>query len=648
MTQNTSLARLTQLRKRFTPTFRLPNLGGDLALRQTPEYALTVPQPRHTNRNVLVAMVVILVVIFASRIVRLDTLNLEKDEVWSTWITLGTLQQTIDWTGYDWPPGHFILLYGWRNLTGISPFALRVSTILTMLVAAALMFVVTRRLFGTRAAIMATLVFSGLGYSLFISTLIRGYMLVLTLFLLSLWLTMRYFERPTWGRGVWLGLAMTSMFYIHTTAVFGMGMLALFSLIMYRGVGRWFRLWIVPGIIVVALCGPYLVWKLNVLTIKTEIVEKYFPHIPTETRLINHYLDYLGQEPVLWGALFLIAGALLLERWKVQRRTIMLIVWMLVPLVLYPFINGIDAFNVRHLVWVMIGIALWIGWGLALLPRPALNAVALVLMLVSFDRMPLERYESIPRLPFVTSFETLQKELRNGDVILMDLICANCTPIDAEEWDYFTRAYFPNGLTFITMEQLKNSPQQQYQRVWYVATKGKETPETLQTLDNTRALSKTFGEEAFLFRMYEAPPDDKGIAFANGMRLRGVELLNDANLPLVWREGDTLYLRLWWTADTQQTADYSEGTYFWDREKGVQAQTDSAPLILNGPQETSKWEVGKVYIEERTLKLPYPLATGDYDIMLSVYQWWDNTRIAAPGVTSDTLLKLGNIYVKAW
>lgn len=639
---------LDQLRKRKMPAIRLPNLGSDLALRQTPEYALSVPPSRRTSNSVLAVMVAILLMIAVSRIVRLPTLNLEKDEVWSTWITLGTLQQTIDWTGYDWPPGHFILLQGWHTLTGISPFALRISTVLTMLIAASLMFVVARRLFGTPAAIIATLAFSGLGYALFISTLIRGYMLVLTLFLLSMWLTMRYFERPSWWRGVWLGLSFTSMFYIHTTAVFGMGMLVLFSLIMYRDVGRWFRLWIIPGVIVAALCGPYLLWKLDVLRVKTEIVEKYFPYIPTETKLINHYLDYLGQEPALWGALFLIAGALLLDRWRMQRRTLVLIIWLLVPLALYPFINGIDAFNVRHLVWVMLGIAFWIGWGLALLPRPALIAAGLVLALVSCDRMPLERYETIPRLPFVNSFETLRKELRNGDVILMDLICANCTPIDAEEWDYFTRAYFPNGLTFITADQLKQNPPQQYQRVWYVATKGKETPDLLQTLEDTRALSKTFGEDGFLFRMYEAPPDAKGIAFENGMRLRGVELLNDAKLPLVWREGDTVYLRLWWSADTQLTADYSEGTYFWDREKGVQAQTDSAPLILNGPHETSKWQVGKLYIEERTLKLPYPLTTGDYDIMLSVYQWWDNTRISAPGVTSDTLLKLGSIYVKAW
>jgi hypothetical protein len=80
----------------------------------------------------------------------------------------------------------------------------------------------------------------------------------------------------------------------------------------------------------------------------------------------------------------------------------------------------------------------------------------------------------------------------------------------------------------------------------------------------------------------------------------------------------------------------------------VTAQSDGPPLIVNGPRETSRWQPGMVYLEERTLTLPYPLTTGDYDVMLSVYQWWDSTRIAAPGVTADTLLKLSTIYVKAW
>jgi hypothetical protein len=626
-------------------------LAKTLVLPELPDYVLRQGDAarRGLSRTMLAVLVAVLLLIAASRITRLYTLDMQKDEVWSVWITLGSLEQTIAWTGYDWPPGHFILIYFWRTLTGISPFALRMSTVFTALIGASLLFAVGRRLFGARAGVVAVLAFSGFGFSVILSTMLRGYMLVLTLFLLSLWCALRYFERPSYRRALWVGLAMSAMFYIHTTAVFGMGAIALISLILYRGVWRWFRLWVLPGLIVAAVCAPFLIYKLDVVQVKNDIWTRFVPYVAPELRLSNLYLDFFGLQAVLWIALAAVSAAMFLERWRLQRRTVMLLVWLLIPIPLLPLITTLDAFNVRHLAWVMVGLALWIGWGVALLPRAALAAIALAMALVSFDRMPLrERYESqVPRLPFVTSFNTLQHELRNGDVLLTDLICAGCVPIDAEEWDYFVRAYFPNGLTFITPAQ---AAQPRHQRVWYVATKGKETPDTLKMLESSRALSRTFGEESFLFRLYEAPPDPSaaGVLFDNGMRLRGAELLNDADLSLVWREGDTVRLRLWWSADRPIDLDYSEAAFFWDRAVGVTAQTDGPPQLLNGLKETSRWVVGALYLEERTLKLPYPLKTGEYDIMLSVYQWWDAKRIAAPGVTQDTLLPIGTIYVKAW
>jgi hypothetical protein len=517
-----------------------------------------------------------------------------------------------------------------------------------MLVAAALLFAVSRQLFGVRAGIITMLAFSGLGYVLFLSTILRGYMLVLTLFLLALWLTLCYFERPSVWLGIGVGLTLTVMFYIHNLALISIPILVLFSLILFRAPRRWFTLWLLPGVIVAALCLPYLFSRLYIIDVKATISEQFIPEVAPDVRLVNHYLDYLGQQPALFAALFVIATALIVDRWRLGRHTVALILWMLMPVALIGVVSSFDAFNARHLSWVMVGVALWIGWGLALLPRAAMIAAALVLALVNFDRIPLnERYETIPRLPFVTAFTELRQQLRNGDVILTDLICRDCIPIDAEEWDYAVRAHFPNGLTFISSAQLEANPTT-YRRVWYVATKGKETPQTLAAVEQFRGLISHIGPDNFLFRLYEAPVDPVGVLFENGMRLHGAELLNDANLSLVWREGDTVKLRLFWSVDQPVQFDYSEGSYLWDRQKGVIAQRDDPPLVLNGPTATSQWLPGQLYIEERTLKLAYPLTTGDYDIMLSLYQWWDGVRIPAPGVTADTLLKLGAIYVKAW
>ncbi|MBE2193993.1 MAG: glycosyltransferase family 39 protein [Anaerolinea sp.] len=605
------------------------------------------PLRARPQQAVLWAMVIVFLLLFASRITRLNGLNLQKDEVWSVWITLGSLPQTLNWVGYDWPPGHFILLHLWRFLTGISPFAVRVSTILTLLICAALVFRIGRRLFDPRAGILAALAFGGFTYVIFLSTIVRGYFLNLTLWCVALLLAINYFARPSPRRGIILGVALAAMFYVHNTAVMGMAMIGLFTLITSRRpLFKFIPLWLPPGLIMALLCLPEALSKLDVLRIKRDIVDRFIPYVRPDTRLLNHYLDYVGGQPALWGALILIGVALVLDKWRFHRRTLALGAWVLAPVALMWVTWNIDAFQARHLAWVMVGFAMWIGAGLALLPRPAMIAVALVMGLSMFDRLPLdERYETVKRLPFVTLFEELKTHHRNGDALFLDLTCANCIPIDAEEWDYFTRAYFPNGgLTFVNLDQLD----QRFERVWYVTFTGKGRDEYRARVSTGRAPGLTFGDEILTFQRYESPPDAVGVLFENGLRFHGAEILNDAGLPLVWREGDTVTLRLWWSVDQALEYDYSVGAYLWQDGVGVTAQVDAPPQVLQGPQETSKWTPGSLFVEERILTLPYPLTTGTYPIMLSVYQWWDGTRIIALGVTPDKLLPIGTVYVKSW
>ena len=325
----------------------------------------------------LALLVGILLVVFASRVTRLPTLNMEKDEAWSTWITLGSVQQTLDWVGYDWPAGFFLQLHAWRALTGITPFGLRILIVLTLLIGAALVFRLGRRLFGMQAGVLAMLAFSAFGYVLFISTIVRGYMLNLALFVLALLLAIRYFERPHWRRALWVALTFAAMIYVHTTAVFAIGMVGLYTLIAFPNLRLWIARWILPGIITVVLCAPEIANRLYVYGVKRDIVDRFFPYVPPGERLANHYLDYFGQQPALWAALFLIAALLIVERFRLQRRVIALGLWMLMPVALMPITANIDAFNARHLAWVMVGFALWIGWGLAQLPRAAKIGVAL-------------------------------------------------------------------------------------------------------------------------------------------------------------------------------------------------------------------------------------------------------------------------------
>jgi len=79
-----------------------------------------VPVRPSTRPLVLAAA---LLLIAASRLLRLCGLELDHDEVWTIWQTFGSPRQILAWTPYDWPPLHFLALGAWQELAGIHPIA---------------------------------------------------------------------------------------------------------------------------------------------------------------------------------------------------------------------------------------------------------------------------------------------------------------------------------------------------------------------------------------------------------------------------------------------------------------------------------------------------------------------------------------------
>src|SRR5690349_14394938 len=100
------------------------------------------------SRQRILILVAVLLIIFASRITRLPTLDMEKDEVWSVWQTFGTPQQIVSWTPYDWLPTYYFAVGIWQNLTGINPLTLRLLSVFTFLIGVALLYRVTADKFG--------------------------------------------------------------------------------------------------------------------------------------------------------------------------------------------------------------------------------------------------------------------------------------------------------------------------------------------------------------------------------------------------------------------------------------------------------------------------------------------------------------------
>ena len=609
---------------------------------------LSIPRPQPDYRSAqanntasgalrrrLLLLVVAFLFISGTRILRFDQHEMDSDEIWSIWQTLGNPAQIVQWTPYDWTPTYYLFLGVWRGIVGIQPFALYALPFLQFLITEALLYRLARRLFNEPAAWLAVISFAALGFNFHLSVLIRAYGTILTLMVLSTWLAVRYFEHPDRKRGLLLAVPLSLMAYLHLTSIFGIGMLGLFSLILYP---RKVRSWLWPGGAVIAASLPLLVWPKATGAVQTAAATLSVYSNPEWVNTILRKLieiceDFPGYNLSMWAALLVFAGVLIVLARQKFRLAAALFLWLSAPAFLVLVAPVFGAFNTRHMAWVSIGLALWLGWGFSYLSAQAHLAVVSVLALGMLGSIPLNTPD---RIPTTSVLRQMGQRAQWGDVAYIN---PHGLDVNGEEWEYYTQVYFPQGLTFVTNPA-------GHQRVWYIFD-----PLNTQSRDFEMAVQRghvsmeTIGTSGIVARLYEAPPDPQGVAFDNGMRFHGVEVA-DARGPIpAFHAGDPVHLRLWWSIDRPQALDYSVGTYVIDS-SGLFAQSDSAPQVKDGPAETSRWVVGQYYIEDRTIAMPYPLKQNSLTIYLSVYFWQDQKRLTAPGVNKDNLLPVQPILLR--
>jgi hypothetical protein len=502
---------------------------------------------------------------------------------------------------------------------------------------------------------LVILAYSALGYVLRISTEVRAYMLMIALLILAFWLVLRYFNRPTIRRAVLLTVTMAAAFYMYLPSIVGFLMLGLYTLIVYpRKIWRW---WL-PGIIALALALPLIVSKLDDVAVRFAATDITAPQSLAEGVGLTFsefvVYNYVNYPVVIWIILFAAATVIILAR--SARRNMQPVTWVFLawaiglPLLMY-LVNPWLKFDKHYSMALTIAFSIWVGWGLAYLPRRLSYVAALFLLVLSFIPFHLQYGAGYVR-PWIANFEWLSQRLQPDDVVLID---PNGGVEKYYEWDYASKLYFPNGLHFVTDPT-------GYRRVWYITVEGQRDPAADQAVRQGRVEREFVGPSDFFFRLYEAPPDPKGILFDNGMRFHGIDILKpDGHIALTGpltaqHDFSTVHIRLWWSVDRQPAQDYSVGTYLFFR-GGVVDQVDGAPHTISleypphvPPPETSQWTPGHFYVEDRDLHIPDIIGANKWalDIYMAVYQWQDNTRISALGVDKDTLLHLQRLYAETW
>ncbi len=588
----------------------------------------------------------VLLLVAASRLLRLHEIRMNPDEIWSVWQTFGTPQQILAWTPYDWPPLYYLIIGLWWRLTSLHPFALRLLSMLFFVVGTAAVYRVMLHWRDHLAAALAALAYAALGYSILLSIEVRGYALLLGLMPLALWLCILYFERPRWWRGLLLALALAAMFYISYTSAVAVLMLGLLTLLVYRrAVWRW---WL-PGGLLALLVLPEVLALRETAVARVEATQTLTPGALPEA-LYNLFWNWAGMLFPVWLVLLALATLLHFVRPRpLEGRRLALLVWaLLMPLLMYLLNPLLGFFSARYAWWIMLGLALWMGWGLAFLPRAGVVVSAVLLTVMLFYPLPMEQYSiwGDRVSPLGENFAWMRERIRWGDVLLADPANDCGAP---EEWDYYRRVYFPEGLPVVTRPE-------GYRRVWHVLAAGRQDAELEQTLRAAYWLREQVGPARCIFTLNEAPPDAAGVLFENGMRFHGADVLDAdggvVSQPVAMHEGEALRLRLWWSADAAIDGDYEITLrLLGERNNRNMATNPSPPRMVHpadAPSTASQWQAGQYYIEERELRLRPTMRSGAYQLFLGITPAGSDGFIGFAGADERALLPLSVIHVKAY
>lgn len=623
------------------------------------------------QKRYLWLMVVVLGLIVASRILVLGEIRMGPDESRSISRTFGTAQQIINWQPDDWPPLYYLVLGVFRHFAGYHPIIIRYSSVLLFALSVAMMLTVGQHLTKNRlAAIFIAAAYSSVGLVVFQSTNVRGYALGLFLLPLSFWLMLRYFAtKPTWRWAVLLGVSLAALLYTTYTIVPYFGLIVLYTLVAYPR-WRWWTWWR-PILVAFIVAIPQLLDAITVLSryLLEETAGRQSVSAAPALGFENTIFllqDHAGFTWPLWIIFTVVMGAaLLIGRKHINRQVgAMGILLMAAVAIAGVGIIILRVLEPRYSWWVIFPIVWLLGMSWRWLPRSSIALGVGTVLAIGVTFLPAatlgEPYHSKAMTPFEDVFSALQTAMRPDDVIVQDTSCDArriCgTPV---EWGYYQQVYFPDGrLRFIEPETAQN-----YRRVWFLHRIDNQDRDVQKRLAEGRILSTFVGPPGFFWQLYEAPPNPEGVVFENGMRFHGFDVIdhtlqtNANDTLLVRREGEHLRVRLWWSTDEPQSNDFSVSLAIApDAHSPAITQLDSAPQTMslfvygeNPPDETSQWQVGDYYVEERTLIMPDWVSSDFVHVPLTLYvtlyQWWDGQPVLADETADNGRLALRELFV---
>ena len=266
----------------------------------------------------------ILILAFGLRLARLTFQPLWWDEGYTLYFTTSDTAQLISRTAMDiHPPFYYLLLQAWISLTGPSPFAVRILSVITGTLIVAMVYVLGRRLLSHPTGLVAASLAAVAPFLIYYSQEARMYALVTLLGLVSTYLLWellgarrRRAPRPLLA-AAYIAVTCAAMYTLYY-GIFIPLFQTLFVLLRARHYGRRVWAWLGGQLLLALLYLPWIVYaggKLQTYVSGKVEIESYasLGFLPFLAKsLVAFSVGHLAPDQgwLAWGALLFLALAL--------------------------------------------------------------------------------------------------------------------------------------------------------------------------------------------------------------------------------------------------------------------------------------------------------------------------------------------------
>ncbi|MBZ0280664.1 MAG: glycosyltransferase family 39 protein [Anaerolineae bacterium] len=629
-------------------------------------------------RRALVLMVAILLFATLLYLIGLNQISFWEDESWMAIAIQGDLPSV--WTfaaerGVH-PPLYFYIGWFYTRFTGDSELALRWLAGLCALPGIAWTYRLGASNYGRRAGVYAALLTAGSLFLLYFARLARHYTLFFTLSAALVYVYYRWHtvvshqlsahKSTTSFRLLPFSLAFgfAALLYTH---YFGIWMALVLGLHAALTLPRraWLRLWV--ALIVGGLL--FIPWLPAVIAqFSGSSTSGGLGYVSRDIGLnLRAYLDRIFNGEYVLGFTLAALGLLAAYRWRRGRFTLLLILWLTLPLGLSLLFNTrFSWFIERNMIFTLPGVFVLLGAGLAWVSETAKG--------FGSEPSPPSPLSLIARgnrtnanLKSSYAAKTVFRWLAPVTALLFCVLgvvnynifwpfitpdwrsMANAVAVDARPTDTFVLNGELYSMSYYLRRDL-GAPVQVRRlsdwlpaptfsdRIWLMDANWDVQAEARAALSRDMQLTRRHVLGVLVAEFYQRIPESVVTTF-------GEQVVLGDNLPdaINVERGQPLWLDLWWRAAQQPNADYSVGVYLVDSDGVIRAQQDGG--FDSGQVQALLLPADRWTPDSRALPIPAGLPSGEYTLTIAVYDWRTNARLLPENGLENRAFPLATVII---